>query len=154
MLKVLVALDGSDTSEQALDLASQLLSGKETETTVFHVIPRHLIYSKGGVVVAETYDPKEERAHAEELLTSSAQRLQDAGVGPTIVKELEVGDPAELILAAAAAKDTDLIVVGSRGLGAARRFLLGSISTKVMTHAHCAVMVAHPKEQHSSAGAT
>ena len=54
MFKVLVALDGSPASEQALTLARELLAGKQAEVTLFHVIPRHLIYGKGGPVVAES----------------------------------------------------------------------------------------------------
>jgi nucleotide-binding universal stress UspA family protein len=41
--------------------------------------------------------------------------------------------------------DADLIIMGSRGLNAASRFLLGSTSQKVTTHAHCAVLVVRPK---------
>jgi len=150
VLKVLIALDGSEIADQTLGLAAQLLAGQQTETTVLHVIPRHLVYGKGGPVVLETYDPDEERVHTEALLNDAAARLQQAGVGPSIVKELEVGDPAGLILAAAEAKGADLIILGSRGLNAAQRFLLGSVSNKVVTHAHCAVLVAHPKHDHAS----
>jgi nucleotide-binding universal stress UspA family protein len=57
-----------------------------------------------------------------------------------------VGDPAELILQAAALDHTDLIIMGARGLNAAQRFLLGSVSTKVTAHAHCAVLVVHQKQ--------
>ena len=71
--------------------------------------------------------------------------MHERGIGPTVIKEIEVGDPADLILAAAERDGTDLIVMGSRGLNAAQRFLLGSVSTKVTTHAHCAVLVIHPK---------
>lgn len=143
MFKVLIAHDGSETAQQMVDLAVTLLAGRETETTVLHVIPRHVIYGKGATVW-ETYDPVEERQHSTELLNETAKKLQDAGIGPTIKKELEVGDPADLILAAAEAQGTDLIVLGSRGLNAARRFLLGSVSNKVVHHAKTAVLVAHP----------
>lgn len=145
MLKVLVALDGSPAAAQALELAAELLAGKEAEATLFHVMPRHLIYGKGGPVVAECYDPAEERASAVALLTGAAERLSGESSALTIKKEIEVGDPADLILAAAARDDMDLIVLGSRGLNAAQRFMLGSVSTKVATHAHCAALVSHPK---------
>lgn len=144
-MKVLIALDGSAASEQALDLARELLCGKQAEITVLHVIPRHLIYGKGGPVVAECYDPDEEHAVSRTLLDSAQARLRAGGVGPTITTEIEVGDPADAILTVAADEGIDLIIMGSRGLTAARRFLLGSVSTKVTTHAPCAVLVAHPK---------
>jgi nucleotide-binding universal stress UspA family protein len=144
MLKVLIAHDGSENAQQMLDLAITLLANRETETIVFHVIPRHVIYGKGAAVL-ETYDPVEERLHSAELLKESAQKLHEAGLGPTIRKELEVGDPADLILAAAEAQGSDLIIMGSRGLNRVRRFLLGSVSNKVVHHARCAVSMAHPK---------
>ena len=86
------------------------------------------------------------RHHGVALLNEAAQTLQQGGVGPTIGKELEVGDPANLILAAAEAKGSDLIILGSRGLNAAQRFLMGSVSTKVVMHAPCAVLVVHQKK--------
>lgn len=147
MLKTLIALDGSVTSEQALTLAGELLGGKETETMLLHVIPRHLIYGKGGPVVAECYDPAEEQTASKALLEASEKTLRESGVGPVIHRDIEVGDPAHLILDAALEEGSDLIIMGSRGLNAAQRFLLGSVSTKVASHAHCAVLVAHPKPE-------
>jgi nucleotide-binding universal stress UspA family protein len=144
-MKALIALDGSETSDQGLDLACTLLGGKGAAVTLLHVIPRHMIYGRGGPVVAECYDPNEEHEHAKELLVNAEKRLRENGVSGTITKELEIGDPADLILAVAAQDNVDLIVLGSRGLNAAQRFLLGSVSTKVTTHAHCAVLVAHPR---------
>jgi len=144
-MKALLAIDGSPSAAQALDLACELLAGKEAEVTLLHVIPRHLIYGKGGPVVAECYDPQEERAHSVDLLETNAQLLKERGIGPTIKKELETGDPADLILAAAEEADVDLIILGSRGLSTVRRFMLGSVSTKVASHAHCAVLVGHAK---------
>ena len=145
MFKVLIALDGSPISEDALTLATTLLVGKESDTTLLHVIPRHLIYGKGGPVVAECYDPGEEQAASKALLDAAATRLRQAGIGPVVMTEIEVGDPADIIVRAAEANEADLIVMGSRGLNAAQRFLLGSVSSKVATHAACAVLVAHPK---------
>ncbi len=144
MVKALITLDGSDTSERALGLASELLGGKEAEITLLHVIPRHLIYGKGGPVVAECYDPAAEQTHAQELLATAAERLRQHGVGSTIRTDVEIGDPADLILGRAEADNVDLIVMGSRGLNVAQRFLLGSVSTKVAAHAHCAVLIARP----------
>jgi nucleotide-binding universal stress UspA family protein len=146
-MKVLVALDGSDTSDHGLDLACTLLGGKKATVTLLHVIPRHMIYGRGGPVVAECYDPNEEYEHSRELLFNAEQRLREKGVSGTITKELEIGDPADLILTVAAQDNIDLIILGSRGLNAAQRFLLGSVSTKITTHAHCAVLVAHPKPE-------
>src|SRR5579864_7437597 len=114
MLKVLIATDGSPISEQAVDLARELLSGKQADVTVLHVIPRHLIYAPRAAMVAESYDPAEAERHSKELLDATAQRLRDGGVGPTVTQELDSGDPADIILAAAEQDNVDLIIMGSR----------------------------------------
>jgi len=144
MFKVLIAIDGSEISRQMLDYARDLLAQKEAAVSLFHVIPQHMIYGRA-VVAAEVYDMSKERAASTKLLEDSAQLLQAGGVGPTIEHRVAVGDPADLILTAASSMDADLIILGSRGLNAASRFLIGSTSTKVTTHAHCAVLVVHPK---------
>ncbi|HSF67850.1 MAG TPA: universal stress protein [Nitrospiraceae bacterium] len=51
------------------------------------------------------------------------------------------GKPADEIMKAAAKQHADLIVMGAKGLGAIARFLLGSVSTRVVQHAHCTVLV-------------
>lgn len=51
------------------------------------------------------------------------------------------GDPATAILHVAEEVDTDLIVVGARGLGAVQRFLRGSVSTRVAHHAPCSALI-------------
>jgi nucleotide-binding universal stress UspA family protein len=145
MFKVLIAVDGSEISKRALEYTRDLLAKKEAAVTLFHVIPQHIIYGRA-VVAAEVYDMPTERAASTRLLEESAELLQAGGVGPTIEHRVAVGDPAELILTAASTMDADLIVMGSRGLNAASRFLIGSTSTKVTSHARCAVLVVHPKE--------
>jgi nucleotide-binding universal stress UspA family protein len=145
MFKVLVAVDGSAASKQMLEFTRGLLAQKDTTVTLFHVIPQHLIYGRA-VVPAEVYDLTAERAASTKLLEDSAQLLQAGGVGPTIEHHVAVGDPADLILTAASTMDADMIIMGSRGLNAASRFLIGSTSTKVTIHAHCAVLVVHAKE--------
>jgi nucleotide-binding universal stress UspA family protein len=144
MFKVLIAIDGSEISQQMLVYARDLLAQKDAALTLFHVIPQHMIYGRA-VVPAEVYDMPAERTASTKLLEESAKLLQAGGVGPTIEHRLAVGDPADLILTAASSMDADLIILGSRGLNAASRFLIGSTSTKVTTHAHCAVLVVHPK---------
>jgi nucleotide-binding universal stress UspA family protein len=144
MFKVLIAIDGSEISRQMLDYARDLLAQKEAAVTLFHVIPQHMIYGRA-VAPAEVYDMPKELAASTHLLEDSAKVLQAGGVGPTIEHRVAVGDPADLILTAASSMDADLVILGSRGLNAASRFLIGSTSTKVTTHAHCAVLVVHPK---------
>ena len=76
---------------------------------------------------------------ADSVLARAAERAEEQGVkAETYASE---GDPAEEILEVATKVDADLIVVGNRGLSGIRRFLLGSVSSKVSAHAPCSVMI-------------
>jgi nucleotide-binding universal stress UspA family protein len=143
MLRAVIALDGSPGAQQALTLAGELLSGKQTAVTLLHVIPRHPAHGSGGSLPGERDDLVEQQARAKSLLARAGAQLRARGVGPLVTEDVALGDPADLILKEAAAVGADLIVVGSRGLNAAERFLLGSVSTTVATHARCPVLVVH-----------
>jgi nucleotide-binding universal stress UspA family protein len=55
--------------------------------------------------------------------------------------EVIFGNAAEIILQVAKDKAVDLVVIGSHGRHGAKKFLLGSVSSKVVDHAHCDVLV-------------
>jgi nucleotide-binding universal stress UspA family protein len=80
-----------------------------------------------------------ERGRAQERLHDLAATLRVGG--KQTVTELRSGDPALGILQVAEEEGADLIVVGSHGQGAAERFLIGSVSEKVVRHAPCSVLV-------------
>ena len=73
------------------------------------------------------------------LIERSVQKLIKAGF--TAKPVCQLGRPAEEIIKVAAAQHADLIVMGAKGLGAIARFLLGSVSTRVVQHANCTVLV-------------
>lgn len=73
------------------------------------------------------------------LVEQDIQDLIEAGF--TSESVCVVGNPAEEILDVAAAQHADLIVLGAKGLSGIDRFLLGSVSTRVVQHAKCAVLV-------------
>lgn len=138
-----IARDGSPASEHALAVACELLCGKEAAVLLFHVIPGPLIYGYGEPVVGEPYGPATAETEAGALLESHAQRLRSRGIGPLITQEVEIGEAAGLILGSAERDGVDLIVLGSGGRSTAERFMHGSVSTTVLTHAPCAVLVSH-----------
>jgi nucleotide-binding universal stress UspA family protein len=67
--------------------------------------------------------------------------LQAKEAGVRIKTQLQEGDPASVILNESSAGKYDLIIMGSRGLGRFKRLLLGSVSTKVVHHASCSILV-------------
>lgn len=131
---ILIAADGSDNSlratQQAAGIASLLDGGKVEIVSVIAID----VYSD------MVYDPIEAHGEAQrEIIKDASQILTDAGVDHDIV--LLHGRPADEIIRYAEESGTDLLVIGSRGLGALREFALGSVSHKVLTHAKCPVLV-------------
>jgi nucleotide-binding universal stress UspA family protein len=80
------------------------------------------------------------RADREPILLEAVNRARARGVEATYL--LWNGEPGRSIVAAAEAEQVDMIVVGTRGLDRAGRFLLGSVSDHVVYHAACPVLVA------------
>ena len=80
---------------------------------------------------------------------ASGDAFEDGQCGPadfSFLKEVvdgvvRLGKPADEVLKIAAKKKADLIVTGAKGLGAIARFLLGSVSTRVVQHSTCSVLV-------------
>ena len=73
------------------------------------------------------------------LVDQSIQKLIKAGF--TAEPVCQLGNPAEEIMEVASKHHADLIVMGAKGLDAVSRFLLGSVSTRVVQHANCSVLV-------------
>jgi nucleotide-binding universal stress UspA family protein len=81
----------------------------------------------------------------EGVASQAAEALRKAGVD--VVVEILEGPPAEAILKVAQVRGCDLIVMGTRGLGALTSLLLGSVSHRVLAHANIPVMIVKAKEQ-------
>jgi nucleotide-binding universal stress UspA family protein len=132
--RIILATDGSDASSKALKFVlTKFQSDQSTSkgrrvpihVTVFHVLP--LVMYPGLKKASKT------------LLDQSVQKLIKAGF--TAEPLCYLGNPAEEIMKAASQQRADLIVMGAQGLGAIARFLIGSVSTRVVQHANCAVLV-------------
>ena len=132
--RITLAIDGSPASAKALAcVLSTFRPNRSTgkggrvpiHVSVIHVMP----FSK--------YPELKEAGLR--LLEQSVQKLIKAGF--TAEPVCELGRPAEEIIKVAAAQHADLIVMGAKGLGAITRFLIGSVSTRVVQHAHCSVLV-------------
>ncbi|NMR31951.1 universal stress protein [Crystallibacter degradans] len=137
--KVVVGLDGSDGSQTALGWAvseARLRSGTVHAVTVWQ--PPAVTAGMEGLI----WDPASFEAAAKNEQTRVLKRVP-AGDIP-ISKLLVHGSPAAVLLDAS--KDADLLVVGSRGLGGFSGLLLGSVSTHLIHHAACPVLVVRPGE--------
>jgi nucleotide-binding universal stress UspA family protein len=137
--KILLATDGSTDASAATDMLLRLPLGT-IEVRVLNVIE---------LTIFEATDEPIDR-QAEILVQQQAQQLstKDWQVTTTIRR----GNAAEQILEEAHEFGADLIVVGSRGLGPVRRFLLGSVSQKLVKYAECAVLLVRQSQGQTTAG--
>jgi nucleotide-binding universal stress UspA family protein len=134
--KVLLATDGSRDAELAATTAAELVKATGSELQVVHVVPQY-VYARA-VRSAETEEV------AQQVLDGQVDRLRKDGV-EVAEAHLRAGLPAAVVVALAEDMAAGLIVAGSRGLGAIRRALSGSVSDSVVRHAHCPVMVVHKR---------
>jgi nucleotide-binding universal stress UspA family protein len=135
-MKILVGYDGSDEAGQALDWAASLAKGSEgSSVTVISIAPA----LEAAPPIADAIDPSSDAPKHRAQLDAAVARLKAAGVQAETV--LRAGNPAEEILDMAEEKGFDIIVVGNRGHSSARRFLMGSVSERVMRHAVGPVLV-------------
>ena len=133
-MKVLVAYDGSEPAGHALTRAAQIAQRGDAEVTVISVVPLQASgpRSAGPVISGDVEE------HGRELDEALA-KLKEAGVEAAKIEA--VGHPAESIVDEAERGKFDLIIVGHRGRHGIQRFLMGSTATRVVTHAHCDVLV-------------
>jgi nucleotide-binding universal stress UspA family protein len=137
MKQILVATDGSANAQYAVDQAAELAHSCDAKLVVAYV--RHAPLPLLGEPVYQRSLSRELR-EADESTAAAAAKAREAGVEAEI--EIVEGNPATRILELARARDVDLIVVGSRGLGTVAGALLGSVSKAVVHHADRPVLVA------------
>ena len=135
--RFLVPVDGSEHSKHALNSAKWLAQnqGINARITILHIIPSNNIHTVAYGVDIEKLQVEEVRR----ILEESAQVLSGSSI--QYDSEYHIGDPAEMICKKAKEGDYDLIVMGSRGLSLFSELLVGSVSHKVVQHAHCGVMI-------------
>jgi len=145
---ILFATDGSPSAEEAqkeaFELAQRLDAQLVVVSAVQAVVPA-IGYSGYGYsnIVAELTEAEHHRVTA--LLASVAEAADAEGIHCSTVAV--DGFAVEEICRKASEYDAQLIVVGSHGWGAARRFLSGSVSTGLVHSAPCPVLVVRPHKQ-------
>jgi nucleotide-binding universal stress UspA family protein len=135
--KILLATDGSEEAElaarSAIDLAGK--TGSELHAVHVLVLPPETLHDPFGTPAREEFE-RRGRARLDELVG----RVEASG-GAVGGAHFRVGSPAAEIVAQAEEAGAGLVVLGSRGLGAMRRALMGSVSDSVVRHAPCPALV-------------
>jgi nucleotide-binding universal stress UspA family protein len=143
-MKVLVPIDGSKHSLEALKTAIELVKAKGAEISVINVVPS----ISSGMEDHEISPAKRERVadsmtrYADEVINKAVELLAAENVKPahtrTIIAETSVPDA---LIDFAEKEKVDLIVMGSRGMSTSARFRMGSVATQVVKYSPCSVYV-------------
>jgi nucleotide-binding universal stress UspA family protein len=140
--QILLATDGSDEGKLAAQAATQLSKDTGSEVHVTYVLP-----TPEELIGHHFYSPEireslieQARSEARKFLDGRAEQLKSEGA-KVLGTHLRTGEPDKEIIRLSEEIDANMIVMGSRGLGAVRRALMGSVSDSVVKHAHCPVLV-------------
>ena len=144
---ILISTDGSELSRRAVHhglLFAKSVGAKVTALTVegsFNVydVPASKVHEMSSSFAEHVERTK---AHAEKILNSVAEEARSAGVTCETV-QVEQDHPYEAIIETAKQRGCDLIVMASHGRSGIAAIVLGSVTTKVLTHTKIPVLVCH-----------
>jgi nucleotide-binding universal stress UspA family protein len=131
-MKILLAYDGGEPAHKALELTADFAKKFDAGVAVVSVVPVH-----PGRVPIDPWD--DTPVHASQL-AEAKRLLLEKGIEPTLIER--AGDPAHTIEQIAQDGGYDMVVVGSRHLGAVSRVLQGSVSEHIATHTPATVVIA------------
>lgn len=139
---ILIAIDGSELSTKAAQHGAELASKLGAGLTLFHVVPPlpsfdNMSPDRVGNIHQDIVN--EFIKQGREILSLTEEKL--AGYGLNVSTGITVGHPAEEICKKVEAGGFDLLVMGSRGLGQIKGYLMGSVSNRVCRHANCPVLI-------------
>ncbi|MGB2711010.1 MAG: universal stress protein [Conexibacter sp.] len=140
---IVVGTDGSETAHeavrQAIDLA-RLASAALEIVSAYEPVSAQRLREEATEVPRDLQWSVNPREDVDATLQQAAEEARTSGVG-TVRTFARQGDPADAILDVAEEQDSDLIIVGNKGMTGAKRFLLGSVPNKVSHHAPCSVLI-------------
>jgi nucleotide-binding universal stress UspA family protein len=129
-VKILLAVDGSECSTQAVDYLIKLL-GSFTGAPDLHVLNvQPPVPGRAGAVVGRDAIEKYHQEEAIKQLQTATDRLNAAKL--QFQRHIGIGEPAETIAGYARDQHCDQIVMGTRGLGKVSGLVLGSVATRVI----------------------
>src|SRR5262245_51768943 len=135
---ILVASDDSAASQAAAELACALGARLSARVTLLHVVSPPYVAPPDAVYAAT---PEELRALGEAARAVLEARVSAlARPGLTLDISVHEGAPADTIIAVAARREVDLVVIGTHGRGGIAHLLVGSVAEAVVRHACCPVL--------------
>lgn len=153
-MKILLVADGSAPSEDAINEVAHRPWPVGSSVEILSVVETIPLPATENWVASDNYYQDLLRAgrnQAQAALDKAVKILRAShGASLKIITNIIEGYPQRAILDEAETWGADLIVLGSRGLGAFRRLLFGSVSQAVASHAKCSVEIVHSHESHES----
>jgi len=142
---MLVPVDGSEYSKNALELACDLAEKYEARLHLLHVIlapeAKHTLVLGGDVITVDASEEEIEQV-GHNVIEAARKIAAEHGRGE-VETEVRGGPTAQRILEYAKENDIDMIVMGSRGLSDISGLLIGSVSHKVSHLAPCTCVTVH-----------
>jgi nucleotide-binding universal stress UspA family protein len=139
MLRLLIAVDGSEHARNAIDTAARLGREGEVEAVLLHVREERAYH---GDLMPREYERIDEQArqHQAQVLEGALAHARRAGLA-SVETQGEAGTPEVDIPRVAGERRADMIVMGTRGLGAVSALLLGSTAQRVVHNANVPVLL-------------
>ena len=148
-MKILIATDGSDYSKAAVNSVAERPWPQGSEVKIIPAMEVPFAPTTEAWVLPNSYYSELDRVareQAEAAVKDAVERIESGKAsGLEIITKIISGSAREAILDEAERWDADLIVLGSHGYSGWQRFLLGSVSHAVATHAHCSVEIVRQK---------
>jgi len=148
-MKILLATDGSDCSKAAVNSVAERPWPEGSEVKIVSAIEIPYAPTTETWVLPDSYYVELERVAKEQAEAAVKYAIglirYGKASGLEITTEIISGSAREVILDEAEKWGADLIVLGSHGYSGWKRFLLGSVSHAVATHAHCSVEIVRQK---------
>jgi nucleotide-binding universal stress UspA family protein len=145
MKRILVATDGSDGADRAVEYAAHLAKNEGDELLIVHVIGGYGLPDnvfRQFTHAQQAWLQEQLESVSKKILNAARDRARGIGVA-TILLESRIGDVAQTIVEIAQEKNAENIVVGKRGVGRIAGLLLGSVSQKIVSLAPRPVTVVH-----------
>lgn len=143
--KIMVCVDGSENAQRAATVAMLLAKTYGAKLLLSHIMPMPTMLMASPIGVGPTLDYDDyfggQESEARNWMDPIAAEAKMEGVEVQFDIVRNSGSIVETIINTASDEQVDLIVIGTRGLGGFRRLMLGSVSTGVVTHSHCDVLV-------------
>ena len=133
-MNILVPIDGSEYSQKALLQACEIAKNYKSNLILVYVVDKpislNLLDRREYLTILRNF--------GEKILVKAKQSAKLEGIDATILKE---GNISNEIVKIAKNKKCNLIIIGSKGLGATARFFLGSVSNKLANNSPCSILI-------------